>query len=311
MAENLYIVIATAGRPDLLGRTLASLADCRKPDNYRKTIVVENGPKCGAEEIVKSFDARLRTQYVYVPLGNKSNALTTVLRMVGECLIFFTDDDVRIHPDTLCAYAEAAIGTEMGKFYGGPTGADYEREPPSWLIDYLPNAAHSWQMTPGVDSIPQAGLPLGFNWAAFARDLRDAGGFDVKKGPGAVTGSTGQEADMEKRLLKNGVPGIYIPEAMVWHYVPVERCSPKWAARFAYRTGIWRGMDYRKQIPTILGFPRWMFRKWLKKGFKVLRTLTSKDMRTYFDAYYEFRYFSGFMRGSRIARRSSSYSYME
>ena len=58
---------------------------------------------------------------MYVPRGNKSAALNAVLETIGNSLVFFTDDDVRLAPTTLCAYAEAARNTGPGHFYGGPT----------------------------------------------------------------------------------------------------------------------------------------------------------------------------------------------
>ncbi len=309
MAKDLFVVIPTAGagRPVLLRRTLDSLATCHLPVIYRETLVVENGPQTGAEAVVQACPAHLRARYIHVAQPNKSHALNMVLQRFGEGLIFFTDDDVRLHPYTLCAYAEAAKDTETGKFYGGPTGVDYEREPPQWLLQYLPSSARGWQLTSGVELTPQAGFFLGFNWAAFARDLREAGGFDVRRGPGATTGSVGQEAEMQRRLLKKGFQGIYVPEAMVWHYIPSERCSPDWAIHRGYRQGIARGMEFTDPVPTIAGFPRWMIREWIKRGWEVLKTsVKSKDLHTRFDAWYRFYFHSGYMKGCRIVRRSSS-----
>ncbi len=302
MAKDLYTVIATAARPELLRRTLTSLAACRKPPIYRGTIVVENGPKGKAEEIVRSYSSSLATRYIYKSEANKSQALNAVLDMIGECLIVFTDDDVRIHPNTLCAYAEASTEINLGKFYGGPTGVDYEREPPEWIKSYLPASARGWRLD-NVQRTLNEPIFLGFNWAAFAHDLRDSGGFDPKYGPGAGTGSTGQEWNMQSRMLQKGFNGLYVPEALVWHYIAAERCSANWAIRRAYRNGILAGMEHDYLGPTILGFPRWTIRDWLKKGFAVLAKSLDAGTVTRFEAFHKFRYLSGFMRGSRLARK--------
>lgn len=167
----MYVVIATADRQDLLRRTLESLATCRKPDSYRGTIVVENGPKGGAEEVVGEYESPLGAEYMYVSVGNKSLALNAVLEHVDDCLMVFADDDVRLHPDTLCAYAEAAQSDPCDRFYGGPTGVDYELAPPNWILEYLPPSAKGWRAEPGTTLTTEPDF-LGFNWAAFARDLR-------------------------------------------------------------------------------------------------------------------------------------------
>ena len=44
MAQSMWVLIAAAGKPELLGRTLRSLAACHKPATYRGTVIVENGP---------------------------------------------------------------------------------------------------------------------------------------------------------------------------------------------------------------------------------------------------------------------------
>ena len=308
MASALTIVIASAGRPSLLRRTLESLAACNFPTIYRGTVIVENGPKAGAEEVVRSFSAGLNAQYVYTKHGNKCRALNMALEQVGDSLIVFSDNDIRIHPDTLCAYASASAGIDGGQFYGGPTGVDYDVRPPIWLNPYLPPSALGWHLDSNKQAIEKPCF-LGFNWAAFAKDIRDAGGFDTNIGHAAAFGSDmGDETEMQARLLSNHVKGMYVPEAMVWHYVPVERCSPRWAIRRIYRYGIGSGMLYRDQVPTIFGFSRWMVREWVRRGFEVLRTSVSSNAHTRFDAYYNFRYFCGKMRGARITRVNSSHS---
>lgn len=268
MASNLVVVIATAGRAELLRRTLDSLLECRKPDNYRETIVVENGPRLGAEEVVRSFRSNLNTRYVYVSRANKSHALNKALETIGESLIFFTDDDVRFHHDTLCAYAEAAAGVQGGQFYGGPVGVDHEQEPARWLLNYLGSSGRSWRLDKGVEVIEKP-VFLGCNWAAFAGDLRNTEGFDTTRGPGAATGAIGQEHNMQRQLLENGVQGRYIPEAMVWHYVPVERCSPRWALKRAYRYGVGLGLDSNPQAP-LLAHLRWAIGPLRKLEFRTL-----------------------------------------
>ncbi|MFQ5804383.1 MAG: glycosyltransferase family A protein, partial [Candidatus Methylomirabilales bacterium] len=204
MACGLTTVIASSGRPELLRRTLESLAACRKPAIYRATIIVENGGKAGAEDVVRGSDACLNARYLYERRANKCHALNVALEHVAGGLIFFTDDDVRIHPDTLCAYADAAASADGGQFFGGPIGVDYDVEPPEWLRPYLPPSARGLQLENALQPI-ETPVFLGFNWAAFVNDLREAGGFDASLGPGATTGSSvGDETEMQARLLTNG-----------------------------------------------------------------------------------------------------------
>ena len=103
---------------------------------------------------------------------------------------------------------------------------------------------------------------LGANWAAFASDLKEVGGFDPWFGPGSATGSTGQEQAMQRRLLGAGLHGRYVPHAEVWHWNPKDRCSPRWALHRAYRNGVKYGLQARLPADTVRvwGYPRYAVR---------------------------------------------------
>ena len=245
--RTLTILIPTHGRPTLLGRTLASLAACRLPEAYAEAIVVENGSRAGAEAVlaeVAEAHPGLRLRYMHAERANKSHALNEALATLGEGLVVFFDDDVRLEPGVLEAYAQSASQHPQHTFFGGSTGVDYESEPVEWVRRLLPLSAR------GVDlHEPEREwhLYLGFNWATFVEDLRAAGGFNADFGPGSPTGATGQEADMQERLLAHGVRQVDVPDALVWHYVPEERSTLRWLVRRKVRGGRQRGQTKRGQ----------------------------------------------------------------
>ncbi|NNF57144.1 MAG: glycosyltransferase, partial [Rhodothermaceae bacterium] len=110
-SHPLTVLIPTHGRATLLARTLDSLAECDRPDAYRETVVVENGPPAGARDLVaRAAEAHpgLRLRYLHVERANKSHALNEALATVEQGLVVFFDDDVRLSPGVLVAYAEAA-----------------------------------------------------------------------------------------------------------------------------------------------------------------------------------------------------------
>src|SRR4051794_5141086 len=120
MIVRLVVLIAACGQPELLRRTLASLAECEKPAGFGGVIVVENGPRAGLDAVVGTFAAQHRFQYLYSECPNKSLALNRALQGVEDALVLFTDDDVCVPRSTLVAYANAAGGRRGGEFYGGP-----------------------------------------------------------------------------------------------------------------------------------------------------------------------------------------------
>ena len=285
----LYVFIATHERPALLRRTLDSLAQCTQPETYQATIVVENGSKSGTEAIVKEHAETLNARYMYTPRGNKSHALNVALQHIDEGLIYFTDDDVRFHPDVLVRYAEAAQDSQGKGYFGGPTDVDYEEPPPEWLVPSLPQSAVGWNAKSDWD------YALGFNWAVFAEDLKRLGGFNENRGPG--TGNVGQETEMQMRLQEGGIALRFVPGARVWHYIPEQRCNPRWLLRRYYRMGKGSVQEGWGVSGRWLGFNSWV---WMELGRRVRRvasTLLSPDRKERFKAKRKLAYFLGKMRG--------------
>jgi GT2 family glycosyltransferase len=292
-------VIATHGRPTLLARTLQSLGDCVKPMAYAGIVVIENGLPAGARKVVDSAPGNLKARYMHTPVANKSGALNAVLDTVAEDLIIFLDDDVRVEADLLLQYAAAADGIDSGYFFGGPVSVDYEHAPPEWLRPLLPTSARGWELSDGMALRRPF---LGFNWAAFAPDLRRAGGFDTSRGPGAPTGSTGQETAMQQALMQIGAKAVYVPGARVWHYVPRNRCSPEWAIERAVSQGIERGIMTYRDGWTPQKKAKWMMRVHVRSPMRIgLAHLLGSEQRR-FRAEYWRRHDRAFLDGVRIGR---------
>lgn len=251
---DLVVLIATHGRDALLARTLESVAACRLPDSFRAVVVVENGGRAGAEQVVRDAPPALNAQYLFEPQGNKSRALNTALASSGDELVVFLDDDVRVPEGLLEFYANAAEAEGRQAFFGGPVEADYEAPPPGWLVPFLPPSARGWR-PPDAAALNAKPFFLGFNWAAFAPALREIGGFDERLGPGSIVG-IGDESDVQRRLGAAGYRAVSVPDAIVHHWVPRTRCSPEWTLARVYRSGVRTGwLKPPAQGPRVAGYP--------------------------------------------------------
>jgi glycosyl transferase family 2 len=298
------INIATSGRPDLLKRTLDSLGQCRVPAGFVETVVVENGPAAGAEAVVRSAPACLRARYMHVPLANKSASLNAALATLPDCLVFFTDDDTRVEPDLLERYADAARTHGPNHFFGGPVSVDYETTPPLWLFRYLPKSAIGWERNPGEKKFAW-GEFLGFNWAAWSSDLRAVGGFNPDRGPGAASGSTGQDSEMQERLIRRGIASVYLPEARVWHYVPKERCSEEWTIQRTFRHGVEEGTRAAYERAILPGLPPWrIVRRCLMGLARSSFWALSFDPQSRFKARHRMAYDHGLLHGIRCEKKA-------
>ncbi len=307
MDYDFYVLIATAGRPDLLNRTLSSLSLCDLPSRYCGTVVVENGLKQSVESIVNSCSPSMLLRYMHVPEPNKSGALNAGLACLPDkSLIFFTDDDVRFDSHVLVNYAKAARSHGDRCFFGGPTGVDYEKKPPEWLLPFLPIAARPFSLTPDEQYVINGHLPIGFNWAAFAGDIRKLGGFNTMRGPGSSINSTGQESEMQRRLLADNVKAVYLSDALVWHYVPIERCRPLWTLNRTFRHGVAWSMD--NAVPenhTLFDCPLWMYRSLLRRSLSLFPCLWRRGMQQRFASLNAFAFFLGNIKGTRYVCRKA------
>lgn len=302
MTCPITILAATHGRPDLLQRTFGYLAQCEIPSEYDGIIIIENGGRFGAEQVVEQADPRLKARYIFEQKGNKSRALNIALKLV-EGAALFIDDDVRVNPDFLTLYAEAVRSSPPRTFLGGPVEVDYEEAPPDWLRQYLPFSAVGWRPTEAQLQAKDYYF-LGANWLAFVDDLRACGGFAEWIGPG--TAQRGQESYMQMLLIEAGLRPEYLPQPVVWHYVPRSNCTPQWALERATRHARGAGAFYNDNCPRILGVPRWMYLEIVKRRLKVAWSkLFESDPATRHFIAHEYSHLLGLMQGIRTRRELS------
>ena len=225
--------------------TLEFIVQFSPPDSYREFVSIENGSREGAENEVADLPERLNARYTHRERGNKSYALNEALETIKDGLVVFFDDDVRVDPGTLVAYSEAASDHDGGVFFGGPVEVDREEDPPEWLNPFFPSSALGFDL---VSSRPSQNKYIGFNWAAYTKDIKEVGGFDPRLGPGALSGTAvGDESDLQQRMMKNGVHPIAVSQAVVTHHVPAEHTTLRWLLQRKYYVGIFAGITTSRQ----------------------------------------------------------------
>ena len=287
---KIVVVIATCGRPRLLERTLASLTHCRIPEGFEGTIVVENGSRSGADQVVRQAAPALKARYLFEPKGNKSRALNVALRDAGDALLVFLDDDVRVDVAMLESYATAASAAGRGHFFGGPVAPEYEETPPAWLVKFLPISVRGYGSSPTTWT-----WFLGFNWAAYSDDLKRVGGFDERLGPGGISGGIGDETELQMRLRAAGLTARYVPGALVHHWIPRDRCSPEWVLRRRYNYGVLTAL--------MTNTPLALFRAAAAGCVRALFQGVDRDTIARFAARHELRRNLGIIRGLLLRRR--------
>ncbi len=235
---KITILLPTSGPPKTLERTLQSLGACERPSAYRETIVVENGPPMGAENITQNFAKMFPIRYIHFPERGKSQALNNVLQEVihEHDFVLFTDDDVRFNAQWIVKYQQLLERYGPGHYFGGAFGVDYEEEPPSSIALYLPGSALG--LSDDYYKTAEVIWYIGFNWGAFRKDLSQAGWFNPLLGPGSPQKALGQESEMQRRMFDMGMKPIFIPGNYVWHYVPKQHLTSRWIFQRRISAGV-------------------------------------------------------------------------
>ncbi len=249
--EGLIVLIATAGGGSELNKTLSSLESCNKPESYLKTIIVENGGKCGAESIVQRFGESLPCEYRFVERANKSFALNEYLgSLQGNHLVYFSDDDIEFDSEVLIQIESAARCEPNRAIFGGCVRVKSDAKPKKHLVKYLPGSMAGFPR-PGTSFDPGKDLLLGANWAAFSDDIKSVGGFDPRFGPGSPFHATGQESEIMKKLRSAGLQFVFVESAIVWHSVESERFCEEFIESRMYRAGVQSGLHARINMTNV------------------------------------------------------------
>jgi GT2 family glycosyltransferase len=234
---DVSVVVPTCGRPELLRRTLDTLAGLdRRP---REIVVVDNAPtRPGTADVVAGCAAAgLPVRYVAEPRRGVAHARNRGLaEAVGE-LVAFVDDDVVIDAHWLDAVVSGFTDDDIGAVTGYVLPAELETPAQVWTERYggfgkgcrrirfeaggyaviEPDGSRSAPATPGTlyPYLPGT-YGSGANMAFRTGVLRDLGGFDPVLGSGRAV-RAGEDIDVLLRLVLAGHSLVYEPAAIVWH----------------------------------------------------------------------------------------------
>jgi len=307
-----HVVIPTHRRLPLLERTLTSLAAARIPPDLERVIVLENGCDEGAADLCKRFESRLPVEYHHRADAGKGRSLQWAIDRLQRGFVVLLDDDVRVSEGFLEEHASAARRLGRGHFFGGPLEIDYEEDgqPEEWLKRYLPPSARGWR--PANPHAPCESLDFfkGANLGLFAEDVLAVSGFMVAIGPGALVpgtegNPTGLEDALQRQMLRAGMSPVYLEGAVVWHWVPRERCSESWALHRAYRnmsSSILRGeRSDPRSAARWLGVPPIEWGRYARDVLRVALTTLVPDRRLRFHARSRLAKQRGLIHGYRIA----------
>jgi succinoglycan biosynthesis protein ExoM len=236
---DLTMVICTYHRPDLLTRTLESIACLRDPGGVNlNVLVVDNSDDGNALDTVEHMRTRMvwGLSAIAAHPANISIARNKGIEAAHADIIAFIDDDQQLDPGWLEAVAYA-LATQPHDVFFGPVealhGLPQQADP---VIERLfsrhvdgPLGHDLFAMGPRQTR----NVALGSGNSIFRRSaLTDQTPFDP-----AFGNSGGEDSDLICRLQQRGARLGWIPDARVTEFVPVSRYDPSYLEKRHFAGG--------------------------------------------------------------------------
>lgn len=280
---QLDVIIPTYNRHDLLERTLASLLAAPVPEGLRVGVtVVDNNSKDATRETVEAWQEKFagRLKYILETEQGRSPAINAGIRAADGDLVGMIDDDEEIDAGWY-ARIKSAFADDTLDFIGGPCLPRWGMECPEWLPKDHPGVI-GW--IDGGDKVQAfgteyEGILMGGNAVARRALLEKVGLYATNLGRSGSNLMSGEDQDMFERLMAAQARGLYLPDLIIYHYVPPERLTKRYYRRWCFWNGVSLGMiDRRKRAPVayLAGVPRWLYgraaRRLLQAGRESLRS---------------------------------------
>ncbi|MFF4166132.1 glycosyltransferase [Streptomyces sp. NPDC001741] len=220
------VVVATRERPAQLARALESLLAQDHPDF--DVVVVDNAPATTAtRDLIASVYGERGVRYAREPVPGLAAAHNRGIAVAESDVLAFTDDDVIADPHWLSALTlpfgeDPGLACVTGLILPARLGT-----PAQVLLESHGGFAKGFAARRYDPARPPADEPLfpftagrfgsGANMAFRAGPLKAVGGFDPATGTGTPARG-GDDLYAFVRLLAEGYPLLYTPEAIVWHH---------------------------------------------------------------------------------------------
>jgi glycosyltransferase involved in cell wall biosynthesis len=238
------IIVCTRNRATLLNDLLETATRLRltTPVDW-ELIVVDNGSTDATAQIVERYADRLpirRVEEARIGLSHARNRGVSAARGRYFC---WTDDDVRLDPAWLAAYAAAFERHPDAAVFGGPILPDIEAPMPRWFR----RCSHCWPLTSVMAArdlgeeefeftcLPNA-RPYGANFAVRADEQRRFS-YDSRLGAAGDRGLLAEESQLIYSVLSDGASGWWVPGSRVYHRIQRNRQTRRHVLAYFMRFG--------------------------------------------------------------------------
>ena len=271
---RLSLIIPTHNRSERLIAALESVIRQDLPAADWECVVVSNNSTDDTVARFGDFAARypgLNLRLVTEDGPGVSYARNRGIAETSAPLLVFIDDDERINPGFLRAYADFVEAHPDAVVAGGRIIAEYVTGRPAWLSKYTEMPiANPMDFGDAVRPFPAGRVPGGGNMAFRRSAALRYGGFDPSLGRVGRMLIGGEENDFFERLMRGGETCWYVPGAVMWHIIPPEKLTESYFRRLCYNVGV----SQRLRAGMYRRYPKTLLFESLKWGATLLLSLT-------------------------------------
>ena len=271
---RLSLIIPTHNRSERLIAALESVIRQDLPAADWECVVVSNNSTDDTVARFGDFAARypgLNLRLVTEDGPGVSYARNRGIAETSAPLLVFIDDDERINPGFLRAYAGFLDAHPEAVVAGGRIIAEYVTGRPAWLSKYTEMPiANPMDFGDAVRPFPAGRVPGGGNMAFRRSAALRYGGFDPSLGRVGRMLIGGEENDFFERLMRGGETCWYVPGAVMWHIIPPEKLTESYFRRLCYNVGV----SQRLRAGMYRRYPKTLLFESLKWGATLLLSLT-------------------------------------
>ena len=271
---RLSLIIPTHNRSERLIAALESVIRQDLPAADWECVVVSNYSTDDTVARFGDFAARypgLNLRLVTEDGPGVSYARNRGIAETSAPLLVFIDDDERINPGFLRAYADFFDAHPDAVVAGGRIIAEYVTGRPAWLSKYTEMPiANPMDFGDAVRPFPAGRVPGGGNMAFRRSAALRYGGFDPSLGRVGRMLIGGEENDFFERLMRGGETCWYVPGAVMWHIIPPEKLTESYFRRLCYNVGV----SQRLRAGMYRRYPKTLLFESLKWGATLLLSLT-------------------------------------
>ena len=267
MERKLSVIICTYNRDKHIYNALKSIALSNFPVDLYEILVINNNSTDTTENECERFYSDFKgINYHYFVEKNQglSPARNRGIAEANGEIIIFLDDDAVAEPDYLTKMFDFFESKPDAAACGGRIYPRFETKRPRWMSRFLVSLTSSIDLGNNVKIFSNRQFPVGANMAVRKQMFEKYGLFNPNLGRKGNSLDGAEEKDLFYRMMAAGEKIYYVPDAIVYHYVPDKRLTFDFFKRQAI--GIGKSEQIRAKNNSSSDYFRSLFRELLKWG---------------------------------------------